>query len=171
MQGAGEVEEQDHQLHSKQYGKVYFLLDWPLGFSGLASVHECLFRKVCFESGKGDAKFQVLKRFIEASKVPLQLRKGVYPYDYMAHMSKFQERQLPPKEATLPKSISAMKITSMQKQCLQGFTCKLLASATISIFSPTYYFCLVSLKTFEASLWIRPHSLLHLSWSGFVRLP
>ena len=48
---------------------------------------------------EGDAKFHVLKRHIEASKVPLLLRKGVYPYDYMDDVSKFQERQLPPKEA------------------------------------------------------------------------
>ena len=48
---------------------------------------------------EGDAKFHVLKGYIEASKVPLLLRKGVYPYDYMDDMSKFQERQLPPKEA------------------------------------------------------------------------
>ena len=47
---------------------------------------------------EGDAKFHVLKRYIEASKVPLLLRKGVYPYDYMDDMSKFQERILPPKE-------------------------------------------------------------------------
>ena len=30
------------------------------------------------------------------SKVPLLLRKGMYAYDYMDNMSKFQERQLPP---------------------------------------------------------------------------
>ena len=123
MQGAGEVEEQDHQLHSKQYGKVYFLLDWPLGFSGLASVHECLFRKVCFESGKGDAKFHVLKRFIEASKVPLLLRKGVYPYDYMDDMSKFQDRRLPPKEAFVS-HLTEEHIRDegyKHKQCLEGF--------------------------------------------------
>ena len=48
---------------------------------------------------EGDAKFHVLKRHMEASKVPLLLRKGVYPCDYMDDMSKFQERQLPSKEA------------------------------------------------------------------------
>ena len=48
---------------------------------------------------EGDAKFQVLKRYIAADKVPLLLRKRVYPYDYMDGMDKFQEQQLPPKEA------------------------------------------------------------------------
>ena len=46
-----------------------------------------------------DRKFHVLKRYTEGSKVPLLLRKGAYPYDYMDNMNKFQERQLPPKEA------------------------------------------------------------------------
>ena len=32
---------------------------------------------------EGDGKFHVLKRYINESKVPLLLRKGVYPYDYM----------------------------------------------------------------------------------------
>ena len=54
---------------------------------------------VCNLSQEGDGKFYVLKRYIEESKVPLLLRKGVYPYDYMDDMHKFQERQLPPKEA------------------------------------------------------------------------
>ncbi|XP_068714197.1 uncharacterized protein [Montipora foliosa] len=49
---------------------------------------------------EGDAKFHVLKRYIETSKVPLLLRKGVYPYHYMDDMIKFQERQLPSKEAS-----------------------------------------------------------------------
>ena len=40
---------------------------------------------------EGDAKFHVLKRYIEASRVSLLLRKGVYPYDFMDDMSKFQE--------------------------------------------------------------------------------
>ena len=48
---------------------------------------------------EGDAKFQVLKRYIAADKVPLLLRKGVYPYHYIDGMDKFQEEQLPPKEA------------------------------------------------------------------------
>ena len=48
---------------------------------------------------EGDGKFHVLKRYTEASKVSLLLRKGVYPYDYMDNISKFQERLVPPKEA------------------------------------------------------------------------
>lgn len=47
---------------------------------------------------EGDGKVHVLKRYIEESKVPLLLRKSVYPYDYMDCMDSFQEEQLPPKE-------------------------------------------------------------------------
>ncbi|XP_032231638.1 uncharacterized protein LOC116614590 [Nematostella vectensis] len=47
---------------------------------------------------EGDNKFHVLKKYIAADKVPLLLRKGVYPYDYMDSTDKFQELQLPPKE-------------------------------------------------------------------------
>ena len=48
---------------------------------------------------EGDDKFHVLKCYIEERKVSLLSRKGVYPYDYMDDVSKFQEPQLPPKEA------------------------------------------------------------------------
>ena len=48
------VEEQGHQLHSKQYGKVHFLFAWPLAFIGLDSIYECRkARKACVKSGKG----------------------------------------------------------------------------------------------------------------------
>lgn len=58
---------------------------------------------------EGDAKFHVLKCYNEASTVPLLLAKGVYPYNYMDDMSKFQERQLPSKEAFFS------QLTSMHK--------------------------------------------------------
>jgi len=49
---------------------------------------------------EGDAKFSILKKYTaDASKVPLLLRKGVYPYDYMDSTTKFNESTLPPKEA------------------------------------------------------------------------
>jgi len=48
---------------------------------------------------EGDQKFNTLKKYIEASKLPLLLRKGVYPYDFMDCKEKFDEPQLPPKEA------------------------------------------------------------------------
>ena len=48
---------------------------------------------------EGAEKFQVTGRYIDPEKLPLLLRKGVYPYDYMDSFQKFQDRQLPPKEA------------------------------------------------------------------------
>ena len=46
----------------------------------------------------GDGKFTILKKYVETDKVPLLLRKGVYPYDYMDSAKKFQDPRLPPKE-------------------------------------------------------------------------
>ena len=48
---------------------------------------------------EGDVKFRVLKKYTAAEKVPLLLRKGVYPYEYVNSFQKFQETNLPPKEA------------------------------------------------------------------------
>ncbi len=44
-------------------------------------------------------KFPILKKYIDSDKVPLLLRKGVYPYDYMDGVERFQEPTLPPKES------------------------------------------------------------------------
>ena len=45
----------------------------------------------------------ILMKYVERYKLPLLLRKGVYPYDYMDGVQKFQEPQLPPKEAFFSK--------------------------------------------------------------------
>ena len=47
----------------------------------------------------GDAYFHVLKRHFPANKIPMLLRKGVYPYSYMNSPHKFAETSLPPREA------------------------------------------------------------------------
>ena len=46
-------------------------------------------------SREGDDKFRVLKKYVGTDKVPLLLRKGVYPYEYMDSFSKFEEPRLP----------------------------------------------------------------------------
>ena len=48
---------------------------------------------------EGDGKFRVLKKYRPVEKVPLLLRKGVYPYEYVDSFQKFQETNLPPIEA------------------------------------------------------------------------
>lgn len=49
---------------------------------------------------EGVEKFTVLKRYIEEEeKIPLLLRKGVYPYEYFDSFAKFSEKCLPPKSA------------------------------------------------------------------------
>lgn len=48
---------------------------------------------------QGVEKFKVLKRYFEVEKLPLLLRKGVYPYEYVDSFEKFSETQLPPKSS------------------------------------------------------------------------
>ena len=44
--------------------------------------------------------FKYMTRFVpDETKRALMLRKGVYPYDYMTSMDKFDETQLPPHSA------------------------------------------------------------------------
>ncbi len=47
----------------------------------------------------GGDKFPVLKKHIDSDKVALLLRKGVYPYDHMDCLERFEEPTLPKKEA------------------------------------------------------------------------
>ena len=46
-----------------------------------------------------DGKFRVLKKYTPVEKVPLLLRKGVYPYEYVDSFQKFQQTNLTPIEA------------------------------------------------------------------------
>ena len=62
----------------------------------------------------GVDKFPILQEHIDSDKVPLLLRKGVYPYDHMDCMGRFEELSLPPKELfynVLTTSIFLMRIT------------------------------------------------------------
>ena len=42
--------------------------------------------------------FPILPKHTEAEGVPLLLRKGVYPHDYMDSVEKFYKETLPPQE-------------------------------------------------------------------------
>ena len=44
-------------------------------------------------------QFVNLKKYYNCNQLSLLLRKGVYPYDYVDGMKKFDETSLPPKEA------------------------------------------------------------------------
>ena len=48
---------------------------------------------------QGVGKFRVLNRYIDDEKVPLLLRKGIYPYEHFDSFSKFSETCSPPKSA------------------------------------------------------------------------
>ncbi|CAB4017999.1 Gastrula zinc finger [Paramuricea clavata] len=55
--------------------------------------------RLAFNLSKSDADmFPILQRYVESEKVPLLLRKGVYPYDYMDSVEKFDKETLPPQE-------------------------------------------------------------------------
>ena len=45
---------------------------------------------------EGVGKFRVLNRYIDDEKVPLLLRKDIYPYEHFDSFSKFSETCLPP---------------------------------------------------------------------------
>jgi hypothetical protein len=52
-----------------------------------------------YEGGKGIGKFVHSSRHCHRPKHLDLLKKGVYPYDYMSRWERFDESQLPPKEA------------------------------------------------------------------------
>ena len=64
-------------------------------------------------------QFINLKKYYSGNQLSLLLRKGVYPYDYVDCMKKFDETSLPPKEAYFLNSrvkVLQMKTTSMLSQ-------------------------------------------------------
>ena len=71
--------------NSEEYGgKVHCLLDRHLDFLDLLQYMNASLEELVVNLAKEeDGKFHELKRFIEKSKVPLLLRKGVYSYDYV----------------------------------------------------------------------------------------
>ncbi|KAK3731608.1 hypothetical protein QZH41_004848 [Actinostola sp. cb2023] len=99
MQGLGKIKNKpincipnNIEKYTSSIGNLDFI-------DSLQFMNASLEKLVCNLAKEGDNKFSILKKYIEASKVPLLLRKGVYPYDYMDNIEKFKEPQLPPKEA------------------------------------------------------------------------
>ena len=68
-----------------------------------------------------------MKRYVDADKVPLLLRKGVFPYDWLNREAKFDEPQLPPKEY-FESSLTEEPITDEDyahaNRTWQAFECK-----------------------------------------------
>lgn len=83
--------EEKYISFSKQVGKLQlrFLDSFRFMASSLESLASNLQRE----------NFKITKTYFSSSEVELLFRKGVYPYDYMDSMSKFDETCLPPKEA------------------------------------------------------------------------
>ena len=79
MQGAGKLKNKTINCIPNNMEKYISFSIGHLDFLDSLQFMNASFEKLVSNLAKeGDAKFQVLKRYIEASKVPLQLRKGVY---------------------------------------------------------------------------------------------
>ncbi|KAK3747985.1 hypothetical protein QZH41_003960 [Actinostola sp. cb2023] len=100
MQGLGKIKNKPINCIPNNIEKYLSFSIGNLDFiDSLQFMNTSLEKLVCNLAKEGDNKFSILKKYIETSKVPLLLRKGVYPYDYMDNIEKFKEPQLPPKEA------------------------------------------------------------------------
>ncbi|KAK3740309.1 hypothetical protein QZH41_010880 [Actinostola sp. cb2023] len=106
MQGLGKIKNKPINCIPNNIEKYISFSIGNLDFiDSLQFMNASLEKLVCNLAKEGDNKFSILKKYIETSKVPLLLRKGVYPYDYMDNIEKFKEPQLPPKEAFYSKLI------------------------------------------------------------------
>ena len=96
----GKIERSTYHLKSQQLGKVHFVTVGDLVFiDSLQFMNASLEKLVSNLAKEGDGKFHVLKKYTPVEKVPLLLRKGVYPYEYVDSFQKFQQTNLPPIEA------------------------------------------------------------------------
>lgn len=78
-------------------------------------------------SREGDAKFKVLKKYVNLNKVSLLLRKGVYPYEYMDSLRKFEEPGLPAIDqfySSLTESAIPQENYEHAQQVFQDFQCR-----------------------------------------------
>jgi len=100
MQGLGKYDDKSINCIPNNMEKYISFSLGKLDFiDSLQFMNASLQKLVSNLAKEGDQKFTLLKRYVDADKVPLLLRKGVYPYDYMDDIAKFAERQLPPKAA------------------------------------------------------------------------
>jgi hypothetical protein len=77
----------------------YHNLKYLDSFGFLTSGLDALVKNL-YDEGKGTEKFKHTKQHCKKPEhLDLMLRKGVYPYDYMDSFARFEETELPPKEA------------------------------------------------------------------------
>ena len=77
---------------------ISFSVDNLVFIDSLQFLNSSLEKLVDNLSKEGIEKFPTLCKYIDSDKVPLLLRKGVYPYEYMNSFEKFQEPCLPAKD-------------------------------------------------------------------------
>lgn len=98
MQGLGKVKNQPLNCIANNIEKYISFSIGKLDFiDSLQFLNTSLEKLVCNLDKEVDEKFKVN----DPSKIPLLLRKGVYPYDYMDGLQKFDEPQLPYKRSLL----------------------------------------------------------------------
>ena len=100
MQGLGKLKNKEINCIPNNTEKyISFSIDKLDFIDSLQFMNASLERLVSNLSKNGADMFPILQRYVEAERVPLLLRKGVYPYDHMDCVERFKEPTLPPKES------------------------------------------------------------------------
>ena len=100
MQGLGKLKDQKINCIPNNTEKyISFSIDNLDFIDSLQFMNASLEKLVSNLAKDGANKFPILQKYIDSDKVPLLLRKGVYPYDHMDHVERFEESTLPPKES------------------------------------------------------------------------
>jgi hypothetical protein len=100
MQGLGKLKDKKINCIPNNTEKyISFSIDNLDFIDSLQFMNASLEKLVSNLAKDGADKFPTLKKYIDSDKVPLLLRKGVYPYDHMDCVEKFEESTLPPKES------------------------------------------------------------------------
>ena len=99
MQGLGKLKNKEiNCIHNNTEKCISFSIDKLDFIDSLQFMNASLERLVSNLSKSGVDMFPTLQKHTEADKLPLLLRKGVYPYDYMDSFEKFDEETLPRQE-------------------------------------------------------------------------
>ncbi|CAB4006103.1 Gastrula zinc finger, partial [Paramuricea clavata] len=99
MQGLGKLKNKEINCIPNNTEKyISFSIDKLDFIDSLQFMNASLERLVSNLSKNGADMFPILQRYVESEKVLLLLRKGVYPYDYMDSVKKFDKETLPPQE-------------------------------------------------------------------------
>ena len=97
MQGLGKLKDKKISNNTEKY--ISFPIDNLDFIDSLQFMNASLEKLVSNLAKDGVDKFPTLKKYMDSDKVPLLLRKGVYPYDYMDCVERFQGPTLPTKES------------------------------------------------------------------------